>query len=214
MRDQCRRQQRQTPWSPQEGREILRARDQDPYYVGRSRALTEWRAASRLQTSRAPLGWRCLSARVLASRASLPLAALAPLAADVVPLPSQHAQLILAWMPDVRPAVQSEMPGVMYSARGQVTADWAQDHQLVDETGSVAVRKESATDRRIRQCREACLCLCSMHRKMAQRMLESFNKVLHGMLPKRVLGTPSELRDAADKAELFLRVNGNRWYYL
>ena len=39
---------------------------------------------------------------------------------------------------------------------------------------------------------------------MAQCMLRSFNKVLHGMLPKRVLGTPSELRDAADNAELFL----------
>ena len=102
----------------------------------------------------------------------------------------------------------------MYSARGQVTADWAQDHQLVDETCSVAVRKESATDRRIRQCREACLCLCSMHRNMAQRMLTSFNNVLHGMLSNRVLGTPSELRDAADNAELCLRVNGNIWYYL
>ena len=102
----------------------------------------------------------------------------------------------------------------MHSARGQVTADWAQDHQLVDETCSVAVRKESATDRRIRQCREACLCLCSMRRNMAQRMLTSVNHVLHGMLPKRVLGTPSELRDAADNAELFLRVNGNSWYYL
>ena len=213
LREQWRRQKRQKPWSPQEGREILCAQDQAPYYVGHFRALTEWRAASRLQTSRAILDSRCLSARVLACRASLPLAALAPLAADFVPLPSQHAQLILAWMPDVRPAVQSEMPGVMYSARGQVTADWAQDHQLVDETCSVAVRKESATDRRIRQCREACLCLCSMHRNMAQRMLTSFNNVLHGMLPKRVLGTPSELRDAADNAELFLRVNGN-WYYL
>ena len=41
-----------------------------------------------------------------------------------------------------------------------------------------------------------------------------FNKVLHGMLPKRVLGTPSELREAADNAELLLRVNGNSWYYL
>ena len=129
-------------------------------------------------------------------------------------MPSQHAQQILAWMPDVRPGVLSEMPGVMYSARGQETADWEQDHQLVDETGSVAVRKESATDRRIRQCREACLCLCCMQKKMAQRMLKSFNKVLHGMLPKRVLGTPSELRDAADNAELCLRVNGNSWYYL
>ena len=43
---------------------------------------------------------------------------------------------------------------------------------------------------------------------------KSFNKVLHGMLPKRVLGTPSELRDAADQSELFLRVNGDSWYYL
>ena len=49
---------------------------------------------------------------------------------------------------------------------------------------------------------------------MAQRMLTSFHNVLHGMLPKRVLGTPSELCDAADNAELFLRVNGNSWYYL
>ena len=200
LREQWRRQQRQKPWSPQEGREILRARLRDPYYVGHCRALTEWRAASRRQKSQAMLDSRCLSARALASRASLPLAALAPLAADFVPLPSQHAQLILAWMPDVRPAVLSEMPGVMYSDRGQVTADWAQDHQLVDETCSVAVRKESATDRRIRQCREACLCLCSMCRNMAQRMLKSFNKVLHGMLPKRVLGTPSELCDAAGHA--------------
>ena len=49
---------------------------------------------------------------------------------------------------------------------------------------------------------------------MAQRMLTRFNNVLRGMLPKRVLGTPSELRDAADKAELCLRVNGDSWYYL
>ena len=41
-------------------------------------------------------------------------------------------------------------------------------------------------------------------------MLTSFNSVLHGMLPKRVLGTPSELRDAADNAELLLRVIGNQ----
>ena len=86
--------------------------------------------------------------------------------------------------------------------------------RVCPRTCSVAVRKESATDRRLRQCREACLCLCSMCRNMAQRMLKSFNKVLHGMLPKRVLGTPSELRDAADNAELCLRVNGNSWYYL
>ena len=136
MREQWRCQQRQKPWSPQEGHEILRARDQDPYYVGHSRAHTEWRAA-RQPHERAMLDTRCLSAPVLESRASFPLDALAPLAADFVPLPSQHAQLILAWAPDVRPAVQSEMPGVMHSARGQVTADWAQDHQLVDETGSV-----------------------------------------------------------------------------
>ena len=94
LREKWRRPQRQQPWRPQEGREILRARDQDPYYVGRSRALTEWRAANRLQKSRATLDPRCLSARVLASRVSSLPAALAPLAADVVPLPSQHAQLI------------------------------------------------------------------------------------------------------------------------
>ena len=72
-----------------------------------------------LKKSCAMLDPRCLLARVGANRALL-LAALAPLAADFVPLPSQHAQQILAWMPDVRPAVQSEMPGVMHSARGQV----------------------------------------------------------------------------------------------
>ena len=49
---------------------------------------------------------------------------------------------------------------------------------------------------------------------MAPRMLTRFNNVLRGMLPKRVLGVPSEFRDAADKAELFLRVNGDSWYYL
>ena len=58
LRERWRRHKRQKPWSPQEGREILRARDQDPYYVGHSRALTEWRAASRLQASRAMLNSR------------------------------------------------------------------------------------------------------------------------------------------------------------
>ena len=53
-----------------------------------------------------------------------------------------------------------------------------------------------------------------MPQTMAQRMLTRFNNVLRGMLPKRVLGAPSEFRDAADKAELFLRVNGDSWYYL
>ena len=83
LREQWRRQKRQKPWSPRKGREILRARDQDPYYVGHCRALTEWRAANRLQKSHKMLDSRSLSARVLASRASLPLAALAPLAADL-----------------------------------------------------------------------------------------------------------------------------------
>ena len=59
------------------------------------------------------------------------------------PLPSQHAKLLLTWMPDVRPDVQADLPGTMYSSRGRVTAEWAQEHQLVDDACIIKVRKES-----------------------------------------------------------------------
>ena len=204
---------RNKPWSHQEGRELIRAQDQDVYHVGLRRALSMWRESSRSRQSDANLYSRCLSARVPADRASLP-PALAPLAQEFVPLSSQHAKLLLTWMPDVRPDVQADFAGYDVFLPGTGDRGVGTGAPI----GGRRVQHQSALRVHRRTIAKAMSGVMFVPLRLAtnsaQPMLQSFLKVLRGMLPKRLLGAPSEWRDAAERGELFLRVISNVWLYL
>ena len=220
LRRQMQHKGKGTLWSPSVGKAIVRKRGGDPYWSSREARRREWLGTRkrRHENKVAEDGRARNKARVL----QIP-AMLTPFASHVVAHQSEHADAAFWWCPDVRPDVERQLPGAMAAQQSQRLIEWEKKHVCVMGRGAARLHVEPAAEKRIRQCRQRGVCLCSKPKRHA--FLINWRRVMGKLLRKTPqdvasLRGPNEFRSAFSSGQLVVKTENSqdpsdaRWHHI
>ena len=198
-------------WSPSVGKAIVRRRDGEPYWSSRETRRREWLGTrKRRHEDKVAEDDRI---RKKARAVQIP-AMLTPFTSHVVAHPSQYADAAFWWCPDVRPDVERQLPGAMAAQQLPRLIEWGKKHVCVTERRATRLLVEPAAEKRIRQCRQRGMCLCS--KPTRHTFFTNWCQVMGKLLrapPRDVasLRGPNEFRSAFSSGQLVVKTENTKY---